>query len=146
MTTVATPAVTSTRYAGAPSLTIARRSRACTKRSLPGHGRPGRTIVALHGDLDIASTPALRQHLIGTLHHSGRILILDLGEVTFCDAAGLAVLIGTQRRAAALGITVHLANPRPQVAKMLRMTGLDRKLTVRPTVSELLAEPLARTG
>jgi anti-anti-sigma regulatory factor len=32
-----------------------------------------------------------------------RLLTLDLSEVGFCDAAGLAVLIGTQRRATSLG-------------------------------------------
>jgi anti-anti-sigma factor len=44
--------------------------------------------------------------------------------VSFCDVAGLAVLIGTQRRATARGIIVRLAAPRPQVAKLLRITGL----------------------
>ncbi|GAA4157536.1 STAS domain-containing protein [Actinomadura keratinilytica] len=149
MTAVSTPtiaATASTWYAGAPSLTTVRRAQSRTKRGLPGHGRSGHTIVALHGDLDIASSPALREHLIGTLHHSSRILILDLGEVRFCDATGLAVLIGTGRRATALGITMHLANPRPQVAKLLRITGLDRSLTVSPTVCESLAPPVAHAG
>jgi anti-anti-sigma factor len=145
MTTVATPTIASTAstwYAGSPGFTAVRRSQARAKRGLPGHGRPGHTIVALHGYLDIGSAPALREHLIGTLHHSARILVLDLGEVTFCDAAGLGVLIGIQRRATGLGITMHLANPRPQVAKLLRITGLGRSLTVRPTVREPLVPSL----
>jgi anti-anti-sigma factor len=133
MTIIATPTAStaSTWYAGYTGFTAVRRSQIAAKAGMPTHGRPGHTIVALHGDLDIDATPALRQHLIGTLHHSARLLTLDLGEVTFCDAAGLAVLIGTQRRATGLGITLQLANARPQVAKLLRVTGLDRVLTVR---------------
>ncbi|TMQ91269.1 STAS domain-containing protein [Actinomadura soli] len=97
------------------------------------HRRPGHTIVALSGALDGAAAPALREHLIGALRHSGRLLILDLREVASADAAGLAVLVGIQRRAAGLGITVRLAAPGPQVAAQLRLTALDRTLTVHPT-------------
>jgi len=126
---MATPTLTavSDRYARLPGSTALRGGR-------PSHGRAGHTVVALNGDLDFASAPALREHLRGTLRHCGRLLTLDLGEVAFCDAAGLAVLIGTGRRAAGLGITLRLANPRPQVAKLLRVTGLDRVLTVVPQV------------
>ncbi|TDD87695.1 STAS domain-containing protein [Actinomadura rubrisoli] len=100
---------------------------------MPAHRRPGHTIVALSGALNDAAAPALREHLIGALRHSGRLLILDLGEVTSADTAGLAVLIGARRRAAGLGITLRLTAPNPQVAALLRGTGLDRALTVHPT-------------
>ena len=100
---------------------------------MPAHRRPGHTIVALSGALNAAAAPALREHLISALRHSGRLLILDLEEVTSADTAALAVLIGAQRRAAGLGITLRLAAPNPQVAALLRDTGLDRALTVHPT-------------
>lgn len=100
---------------------------------MPVHRRPGHTIVALSGALDGAAAPALREHLIGALRHSGRLLILDLGEVTSADAAGLAVLVGIRRRAAGLGVALRLAAPDPQVGALLHATGLDRVLTVHPT-------------
>jgi anti-anti-sigma factor len=108
---------------------------------MPTHRRPSHTIVALHGTLDIASVPALREHLAGVVSHSSRLLILDLSEVSFCDAVGLAMLIGTQRRAIGLGITLHLAAPNPQVTKLLRVTGLDRVLTVHPAPAPSRAQP-----
>ncbi|TDB87536.1 STAS domain-containing protein [Actinomadura sp. 7K534] len=97
---------------------------------MPAHRRPGHTIVALTGALDGAAAPALREHLLGLLRRSGRLLILDLGEVASADAAGLAVLIGIQRRAAELGIFLRLAAPGPQVTELLRVTGFDRAFTV----------------
>lgn len=138
--TSTTPTLTavSDRYARPPGSTALRGPHVRMKAGLPSHSRPGHTVVALYGDLDFACAPALREHLRGTLRHCGRLLILDLGEVAFCDAAGLAVLIGTGRRAAGLGITLHLASPRPQVAKLLRVTGLDRVLTIVPSIQ---AEP-----
>ncbi|MFC5188071.1 STAS domain-containing protein [Actinomadura harenae] len=95
---------------------------------MPAHRRPGHTIVGLSGVLDGAAAPALREHLIGALRRSARLLILDLSEVASADAAGLAVLAGTQRRAAGLGVTLCLAAPGPQVTALLHVTGLDRVL------------------
>src|SRR4051794_38222618 len=96
-----------------------------TKAGLSSRHRPAHTIVRLHGDIDLATAPVLRERLLSALRPGLRLLILDMSGVSFCDAAGLAVLIGTQRRASALGIILHLAAPRPQVIKVLRITGLD---------------------
>jgi anti-anti-sigma regulatory factor len=53
------------------------------------------------------------------------------------------VLVGAQHRAQLLGVTLSLAVPRPQIAKVLRITGLDRSLPVYPTVPETLAHATA---
>jgi len=42
------------------------------------------------------------------------LLIIDLCAVSPCDVAGLAVLIGTQRRATTRGITFRLSAPGPR--------------------------------
>ena len=108
--------------------------------SRPGAGLPAaRTIVRLGGALDFAAAPALRERLIGVLHPGTRLLILDLSRVPSCDPAGLAVLIGTQRRARLLGIVVRLVAPSLPVSKQLRLTGLDRSLTIWPDLPAALA-------
>jgi anti-anti-sigma factor len=91
----------------------------------PGTGPPAaRTIVRLGGALDFASASAPRERLIGLLHPGMRLLIIDLSRVPSCEPAGLAVLIGTQRRARLLGTAVRLVAPSLPVAKLLRLTGL----------------------
>lgn len=100
--------------------------------------RPARTIARLEGELDIATVPALRERLLGVLSPGPRLLIIDLYGVSFCDVAGLAVLVGTQRRATARGIVVRLVAPRPQLAKLLRITGLDHRLTICATLADAL--------
>ena len=108
--------------------------------SRPGAGLPAaRTIVRLRGALDGAAAPALRERLIGVLHPGMSLLVLDLSGVPSCDPAGLAVLIGTQRRARLLGIVVRLAAPSLPVAKLLRLTGLDRSFTICPDLRGALA-------
>jgi anti-anti-sigma factor len=98
-----------------------------------------RAIVRLGGVLDTATAPALRERLLGILHHGTRLLILDLSRVLRCDLAGLNVLISTQRRARLLGITVCLVAPSSQVANLLRSTGVDRRFSMYPDLSSALA-------
>jgi anti-anti-sigma factor len=96
------------------------------------------TIASLEGELDIATVPELRERLLGLLGPGVRLLIIDLSGVSFCDVAGLAVLIGTQRRATAHGIVLRLAAPRPTVLNLLRITGLDHRLTICATLADAL--------
>ena len=72
--------------------------------SLPGltlsfRSQDGYTITAISGDLDIARVPAVREQLLATLGPHVSRIVVDLAGVTFCDASGLAVLIGVSRRA-----------------------------------------------
>jgi anti-anti-sigma factor len=111
--------------------------------------RPHHKIVRLGGELDIATTPDLRERLNDALSTTAalpRRLVIDLSGVTFCDASGLAVLIGTQRRARLLGTDVSLVAPRAQVVKLLHITGLDRSLTIHPTLTAAIQDHPATTA
>ncbi|MFI6604747.1 STAS domain-containing protein [Nonomuraea sp. NPDC050536] len=83
------------------------------------------TIVRLSGEIDIFTTAALRQRLLNTLDHSTGLLVLDLSQVTFCDAGGLGVLVGAQSRARARGITLALTGLTPFMTRLLRVSSLD---------------------
>jgi anti-sigma B factor antagonist len=106
--------------------------------SLSVLSRPAVTIARLEGELDIATTPTLRERLLGVFSPGMRLLIIDLSGVSFCDVSALAVLVATRRRARGLGVTVRLASPRPQMAKLLRVTGLDQCFTIHATLDDAL--------
>ncbi|MFB4302274.1 STAS domain-containing protein [Actinomadura sp. NTSP31] len=104
------------------------------------------TLIALSGELDIASAPSLRERLRAALEDSGAHVVIDLSEVTFCDVSGLALLVGARRRTAPDGSLV-LASPRPQLARLLHVTGLDRAFTVRPAGGAVpIALPRSRSA
>jgi anti-anti-sigma factor len=94
----------------------------------------GAATVAIGGDLDIASAPAVRERLLSLLRPGACRLVVDMSAVRYADASGLAVLASTQRRAALLGGGLRLAALRPEVAAALTSTGLSRQLTAYPTV------------
>jgi anti-anti-sigma factor len=99
----------------------------------------GSTIVSPLEGLDLAAAPALREQLIDVLHRGTDRLILDLSEVPACDVAGLAVLIGTQRRARLLGIPMLLVAPSLPVQQTLSSSGLYRSFTICPDLPAALA-------
>ena len=105
----------------------------------PRAARPGRSILRLRGTLDFGAAKELRERLIDVLHRGANPLIIDLSRVPSGDEAGLAVLIGTQRRARLLGSEMLLAAPSPPVAELLRSTGLHRHFTIYPDIPAALA-------
>ena len=53
-------------------------------------------------------------------------MTIDLGNVEYINAAGLTALVRLYRFAADRGIPLRLLNLDPNVAMLLRLTGLDR--------------------
>jgi anti-sigma B factor antagonist len=102
--------------------------------------QPPCIIARLHGTLNIFSTTTLRERLHSTLRPGVMLLIIDLSGVSSCDTGGLAVLVGTQRRARARGIAVCLAAPGHQVVELLRSSGLDRSFTICATLADAVPQ------
>ena len=94
-------------------------------------------IAALTGEIDISTVAQLRERLF-ELAGDGGTLIVDLNRVTFIDSAGLAALVGTARRAAAHGGSLHAVCSQPQTRKLLWMTGVDRRIPLAATVDGAL--------
>lgn len=101
----------------------------------------GYTIAVLSGELDVACAPVLREQLLSVLRPRASRLVVDLSEVSFCDASGLAVLVGTGRRARLLGGLLRLAAPAHSVTAALRSSGLLRQFDIYPTVPAATAQP-----
>lgn len=92
----------------------------------------GGLCLAVAGELDVTIVRDLEAWLAetGSTLAPGARFTIDLSGVTFCDASGLALLIDARRRTGPGG-TVVLDGPRPQLLRLLRVTGLDRVFTVR---------------
>jgi len=80
------------------------------------------------------------------LRPSATRLLVDLSKVSYCDARGLAVLIGTGRRARLLGGFLRLAEVSPQVDQMLHITGLRQHHAVFPTAQAATDSPQVARG
>lgn len=86
-------------------------------------------VIGVSGEIDLATAPRLREQLVRLVtEHAGRIVVVDLSGVTFCDSLGLGVLVGAQRRARALGGELRLVVPGGRLADAFSMPGLDAVL------------------
>jgi anti-sigma B factor antagonist len=117
---------------------VARSRRAMA--ALPPEER-GYQVAALSGRLDSERAPAVRDQLLRLLRPAASQLVLDLTQVTDIDAVGLAVLVGTERRARLLGGCLRLAAARPAVSIAVHAAGLDWLLGSFPTVQAAVSSP-----
>ena len=97
----------------------------------------GYGIVAVTGEIDIATVTRLRERLF-ELAASGRTLVVDLDQVSFIDSAGLAALVGAARRAAAHGASLQVVCARPRIRQLFRLMGLDSQVTLAHTLDGAL--------
>ncbi len=94
-------------------------------------------IVALSGDLDLATAPELRTALLEALTERPTIVV-DMTDLRFLDSTGLGVLVRVHKRAKALGGVVAFAAVPGNVVKILEVTCLDRVFPVYPTTDDAL--------
>ncbi|MZD03524.1 anti-sigma factor antagonist [Streptomyces sp. SID5785] len=54
-------------------------------------------VVSVSGEMDLVTSPALRQRVHDAVADGRRSLVLDLSDVLFCDSSGVGVLIAARR-------------------------------------------------
>lgn len=57
-------------------------------------------------------------------------MILDLGDLKFCDSSGVALFVAANEKAKAVGTTLKLGNLNPAVSRVFGITGIDRVLDI----------------
>ncbi|WP_189226731.1 STAS domain-containing protein [Saccharothrix coeruleofusca] len=92
-------------------------------------GGGGPVVVAVAGELDFATTPALLDAAV-PLAEAGRELVLDLDGLVFCDSSALSALVRLHKAATGSGGSLLLARPRSAVLAALRMATLDRLFAI----------------
>ncbi|MGH3739326.1 MAG: STAS domain-containing protein, partial [Micromonosporaceae bacterium] len=102
-------------------------------------------VVALSGDLDLATAPELRTALHEVLAER-QIIVVDMSDLRFLDSTGLGVLVRVHKKAKASGGVVAFATVPRNVVKILEVTCLDRVFPVYDSVEEALAGPDASTA
>lgn len=90
-----------------------------------------RTVLAVSGEVDIASSPALRSELEAALDEGAHEVWVDLYATTFMDSSGLHVLLQLHQRAEALRRRLTIICPPGNVRRVLDLTGVISGLDVR---------------
>ena len=82
------------------------------------------------GRLDHNHTSALAGAVDTALHDGRNYLILDLSGVEYMNSAGLRVLVQVYKEVQRTSGALVVANPSPQVMRLMNLVGLDSVLTI----------------
>jgi anti-anti-sigma factor len=82
-------------------------------------------VVAVEGELDMATRTALQEKLDALVDGTGRRLLVDLSRVEFIDSMGITTLYQASASFAHLAITVM---PGSEVARILELSGMKEML------------------
>lgn len=91
----------------------------------------GMVVVAVRGDLDVASADSFQAALAAALEAGDVRVVVDLAELAFIDSSGLGALIRALKRARERGGGVRVENVSPTVRRVFEITGLVEVFDVR---------------
>lgn len=83
-------------------------------------------VLALRGELDLASAPILRRHLRDAQTSGAERIVVDLRELAFLDSAGLHVLLDAHKQLGARQCPrLVLRRGRSNVQRVFELTATD---------------------
>jgi anti-sigma B factor antagonist len=94
--------------------------------------------IVVAGELDLATAPRLKWSLMDSLKAGHKLLLVNLGEVTFIDSTALSVLVGVHRK---LDDGAHMAVvcTNPNVLRIFEVAGLKVAFEIFPTPEQGLS-------
>jgi anti-anti-sigma factor len=112
----------------------------------------GWTVVTVAGEMDLVTSPTVRQHVHNAVADGQRHIVLDLAGVRFCDSSGVGVLIAARRLMRSCTGRLRLILPEggavdgSHVNRVLSALGVRRLFEVFPdlaTATDEAARPLS---
>ena len=95
-------------------------------------------VVTLPAEIDAVNADSIHQALLAEARHDTAILIIDMSRTTFCDSAGVQVIIDTYKHAAAARTRLRLVAT--AVVRILTLVGVDQLMPIYPTLEAALAD------
>ena len=86
--------------------------------------------VALHGEIDVATAPALRAELQRHIDAGRCFIRIDAGGVTFLDSMAMSALVNEAERCGTAHGALILTKVPPCVRHIIHIAGLDTVLLI----------------
>ncbi|KJS34253.1 MAG: anti-anti-sigma factor [Rhodospirillaceae bacterium BRH_c57] len=101
--------------------------------------RGGAHIVTLAGEIDLQTSPQVRDAVLDSLRQGGAVVI-DMGGISYIDSSGVASLVEGFQVARRQGVAFILAAVSPAAMRVLQLARLDKVFAFQPDVDTALAE------
>ncbi len=97
-------------------------------------------MVAMRGELDLATAPRLAVRIDNARRNGSRRILIDLTTAEFCDSTGLRALVGCRREVAASGGRFAVAVLEDSaVGRLFALAGAHELMPVYDNLQEALA-------
>ena len=91
-------------------------------------------IVSFPGHVDISNVDQLRDRLLSVINRGATVLIADMTSTASCDHPAVEAIARACQRAAISGTQVRLVVTAPVVRRVLSIEGLDRLVSIYPSL------------
>ncbi|MGZ5212397.1 MAG: STAS domain-containing protein [Actinomycetota bacterium] len=98
------------------------------------------TVLQVSGELDLHTSPALRDSVSKILEAGTSKLAIDLEHVGFMDSSSLGILVVALKRIRENGGDLALVGVNGSPLKVLALTGIDRLMPTYGSTADLPAE------
>jgi anti-sigma B factor antagonist len=96
------------------------------------------TVVTFPAEIDMATAGAIGEQIAAAVARGVPAVIADMTATTFCDSAGITMLIRAKKQATAHGAELRLLLPCPNVLRVLKIQGVDAVLPIYHSLAEAL--------
>lgn len=90
--------------------------------------RNGVTVIAMGGELDMASVPTLREHLMQVETEGAGVILADLRDLSFIDSSGLGALLEANKRSDLNGHRFFTVGASAAARRLFHITGTEHLL------------------
>ncbi len=95
-------------------------------------------MIALSGELDLASSPALEDALERVFGSDPKLVVLDLRTLDFMDSTGLSIIVKAHQTADDHQLQLYLVNGPAQVQRLLSLTGVAERVSLIESPEDVL--------
>jgi anti-sigma B factor antagonist len=95
-----------------------------------------RTVLAVSGEVDVATVPALRSAIQAAFDSGAAELWIDLSRTTFMDSSGLHAVFDARVRAENVGSRLEIVCPPGPVRRLFDIVGYSERLLLRDAPDE----------
>lgn len=97
----------------------------------------GAPVLRVRGDVDLRTSPQLREALLAALQTSAGMLRVDLSQVRYMDSSGVGTMVFAKREVERAGRRLVLIGLQPRVRSVFEITHLDQFFTIVDSLDEV---------
>lgn len=96
-------------------------------------------VMRVTGEIDMATAPRLRQHVLNVTARKPSGLVLDLDRVEFIDSTGLGVMVGAAKRMRMIDGGFRIVCSQSHLNELFKITRLNEVFDLYESLEDALA-------